>query len=293
MSDPNNMNMSLPTPNFQAFNDISGYSPSFLETNSLIAKFAFIILVLIVFVFILRFGVSLINWFLTPKNNPILLDGMINAKQMVRIPQDPSVKGAKPITRSQNERDGLEFTWAVWLYVDDFTYKQDQFKHVFHKGNDDINLTKAPIGQNYPNNGPGLYITPDVNNLVVIMNTFDSINEEVMVRDLPLHKWVHVVIRVTKQNQLDVYINGTLAKRHILSSVPKQNYGDVFVSMNGGFSGYSSDLRYFDKAIGTAKIQDLLHQGPNLKLLGGDQMQGSRIPSYLSSRWYFRSADEI
>jgi hypothetical protein len=291
-----NPNFSVPSPDFQAFNNISGYNPSFLETNSLIAKFAFIILVLIIFVFVLRFGVSVINWFMTPKDNPILLDGMINAKQMVRIPQDPSVKGAKPIRRSQNERDGLEFTWAIWLYVDDFTYKQDQFKHVFHKGNDDIILTrsgKAPIGQNYPNNGPGVYITPDTNNLVVLMNTFDSINEEVIVRDLPLHKWVHVVIRVTKQNQMDVYINGTLAKRHMLAGVPKQNYGDVFVSMNGGFSGYTSDLRYFDQAIGTAKIQDLLHQGPNLKLLGGDQMQGSRIPSYLSSRWYFRSADEV
>ena len=30
-----------------------------------------------------------------------------------------------------------------------------------------------PIGMNYPNNAPGLYITPYTNNLLVVMNTFD------------------------------------------------------------------------------------------------------------------------
>ena len=36
------------------------------------------------------------------------------------------------------------------------------------------------MGLSYPNNGPGLYIAPNKNNLVVIMNTFNVINEELM-----------------------------------------------------------------------------------------------------------------
>ena len=57
------------------------------------------------------------------------------------------------------------------------------------------------------------------------------------------------------QNQtIDVYINGVLTKRHILSGVPKQNYSDVHISQNGGFGGYLSSLRYFNYAINTNKI---------------------------------------
>ena len=29
---------------------------------------------------------------------------------------------------------------------------------------------------------------------------------------------------------LDAYINGTIVKRHILTGVPRQNYGNVYVS---------------------------------------------------------------
>jgi len=269
---------------------LQGSSREFLQSNSIVAKFAFLIMVLILFIVALRLGAWILTWLFTPSTNPILINGMINAKQMLRIEQDPSSPGAVPIVRSVNENEGLEFTWSVWMFVDDFTYKQNEYKHVFHKGNDNINLSGDSIGLNYPNNGPGLYITPHTNNLVVIMNTFDKIKEEVVVKDLPLNKWVSVIIRVSNQHVLDIYINGVLTKRHQLKSVPKQNYGDVFVSMNGGFSGYTSELRYFDNAIGTNKIQSIVDAGPNMKMIGSD-MTGSK-PQYLSSRWYFAGTND-
>ena len=266
-------------------------SPSFLQSNSIVAKFAFLIMVLILFILALRLGAWLLTLLFTPSSSPILIDGMINAKQMMRIEQDPSAPGAIPIVRSVNQNQGLEFTWSVWIFVDDFTYKENEYKHVFHKGNDNINLTQQPIGMNYPNNGPGLYITPNTNNLLVIMNTFETIKEEVVIPDLPINKWVNVIIRVSKQNVLDVYINGGLTKRYQLKSVPKQNYGDVFVSMNGGFSGYTSELRYFDYAIGTNKIQSIIDVGPNMKMKGNDLSQSK--PQYLSSRWYFAGTNDM
>jgi len=266
-------------------------SAEFLQSNSLVAKFVFLILVLILFMMALRLGGSFLAWLFSPSHTPILIDGMIQSNQMMRIPQDPRAPGAIPILRSINEEQGLEFTWSVWIYVDDFAYKENEYKHIFHKGNDGINVTTAPIGMNYPNNGPGLYIAPHTNNLVVVMSTFDDAKEEVIVSDLPLSKWVCVILRVSKQNQLDVYINGVLAKRRILKSVPKQNYGDVFVSMNGGFSGFTSDLRYFDSAIGTSQIQSIVDKGPNEKMLNGTDKAKGR-PQYLSSRWYFSRSED-
>jgi hypothetical protein len=262
----------------------------FLESNSIVAKFAFLLLVLIVFVLALRLGTFILSWFFSPTKNPILIDGMIDAKHLVKIPQDPKSAGAIPIVRSVNENEGLEFTWSVWIYIDDLTYRQNEFKHIFHKGNDNINVTNVPIGMNQPNNGPGLYIAPSTNDLVVVMNTFNKINEEVVIKDIPINKWVNVIIRVNYQNRLDVYINGRLARRHILSSVPKQNYGDVFVSMNGGFSGLTSSLRYFSTAIGTNEIQSIVDNGPVMKMIGSDLTQSK--PRYLSLRWFFAGSND-
>ena len=274
---------------FSSNRNVSG-SSDFLRSNSLIAKFAFLLLVIVLFVMALRLGTSLLAWIFSPTPNPILIDGMVDAKQMLVITQDPSVKGSQPIMRSVNDVQGMEFTWSVWMYVDDFVYKQNEYKHVFHKGNDDINVSKPPIGLNYPNNAPGLYITPTTNNLVVIMNTFDTINEEILIKDLPLNKWVNVIIRLNNQHQLDIYINGTLTKRHMLKGVAKQNYGDVYVSMNGGFSGYTSELRYFEEAIGTNKIQQIVNNGPNMKMNSTDLTQSK--PHYLSTRWYFAGSND-
>ena len=120
---------------------------------------------------------------------------------------------------------------------------------------------------------------------------FDTVNEEIIIPDLPLNKWVNVIIRVDDQHQLDVYINGTLTKRHMLKGVPKQNYGDVYASMNGGFSGYTSELRYFDSALGTNRINAIVDAGPNMKM-SGDDMTKSK-PHYLSTRWYFAGANDM
>lgn len=279
------------TPSSFSSNKYIQASKDFLDSNSLVAKFAFLILVLILFVIIVRLSTALLTWIFSPKSDPILINGMTNAKQMLRIQQDPAVKGAIPIMRAVNDRAGLEFTWSVWIFNDDFTYKQNEYKHVFHKGNDNINLFTEPIGMNMPNNGPGLYITPNTNNLAIVMNTFDKINEEVIVKDLPLNKWVNIIIRVSNQRTLDVYINGTLTKRHILKSVPKQNYGDVFVSMNGGFSGYTSALRYFESAIGTNHIQAIVDEGPNMKMVGENMLNSK--PHYLSTRWFFAGSNDM
>jgi hypothetical protein len=276
----------------------------FLQSNSIVAKFAFLILVLILFMLFLGLGSTILGKIFAPKRNPILIDGMINSNQMMIIPQDPSKKGAKPIYRSNNKREGMEFTWSVWLKIDDYSYKINEYKHVFHKGNDNISTSNTGAGMagiNFPNNSPGLYITPinvDAANgntagLLIKMNSFNLIDENVNVTGLPLNKWVNVIIRVTKQQQLDVYINGTLVKRHMMAGVPKQNYGDVYASMNGGFMGNTSELRYFESALSTSKIQAIVDKGPNTKLISGASIGKTDKNKYLSTRWYLQTATTV
>lgn len=272
---------------FKSSTYLSG-TKEFLESNSIIAKLAFLLLIMFLFTFLLRLGINALSWIFTPSENPVLIDGMMNAREMKIISQDPNVPGNKPILRSNDKDEGIEFTWSTWININDLTYKENQYRHIFHKGNDKIDTTQGKMGLISPNNAPGLYIAPssgkNTNSLVVVMNTFNNISEQIIIDNIPIKKWISVIIRC-QGNIFDIFINGTLARRHIFESVPRQNYGDVYVSMNGGFDGYISLLKYYNKAIGIGEIQSIIKAGPNLNMKEED-LSASK-PQYLAQRWYF------
>ena len=258
---------------------VSG-SKTFLSSNSLVAKVVFLILVVILFVFFLRLGVMFIGWLLSPTPNPKVVKGLKDAKKLKVVIQNPNISGSMPIIRSKNQRGGMEFTWSVWLYIDDLQYKMGQPKHIFHKGSE-----QSKDGKAYPNNAPGLYLHPTRNTLIIAMNTYTAMSEEIEINDIPLNKWINVAIRVRGKN-LDVYINGQLALRHVFTSVPKQNYGNVYVNMNGGYSGSMSDLWYHDYALTGTEIMDIVRNGPDLTV---DSSQTLPLPPYLSLKWFFEN----
>jgi hypothetical protein len=258
----------------------------FVESNSLVAQLAFLLLVIFGFIILLRVGLSVISYYFKPSESPHLIDGMVNASQMIVFKQDPNSNGAKTIFRSVNASDGIEFTWSVWIFIDNLQTNAGIYKHVFSKGNSILNEN----GLIFPNNAPGLYIAPNTNALVVMMNTFDVINEEIVIPDLPLNKWVNVIIRC-QNTTLDVYVNGTIARSINLVGVPKQNYGDVFVGMNGGFAGNISNLWYYNYALGTSAIQTITENGPNTKMIGSGGIT-DKMFNYLSLRWFFNGAGD-
>jgi hypothetical protein len=275
------------------FNTFSTTSKSFgtkefLESNSLVAKLAFLLLVIFGFIISLRSGISLLSYLLKPSDSPHLIDGMVDATQMIIFPQDPSSNGAVTIYRSVNETDGLEFSWSSWIFINNLQTNEGIYKHIFSKGNSNLNEK----GMVEPNNAPGLYIAPNTNALVVVMNTYNVINEEIVIPDIPLNKWVNIIIRC-QNTTVDVYINGTIARSMNLVGIPKQNYGDVYVAMNGGFNGYISNLWYYNYALGTSAIQSIANKGPNTHMTGNTNALTTNIYNYLSLRWFFTGANNM
>jgi hypothetical protein len=255
-------------------------SAEFLQSNTLVAKIAFIFLVVIVFVILLRLGTRFVVWLTTPNGNPKLIPYMKDGTKPLVIKQDPKLKDSITLLRSNNEHDGLEFTYSTWLNIKDTQDKLGKYGHIFHKGNDSF----QEDGLSLPNNAPGLYLDKDTNKLVIIMNTFNNVIEKVEVPNIPLNKWISVIIRV-EGAKMDVYINGTITLRHQFTSVPKQNYGDLYVNLDGGFQGYISDLWYHNYSLTTRDIINIVDGGPNLKTdtsSYGTQYQ----PPYFSLRWY-------
>ena len=286
-SSGSNLGMGPNTFNKFSSNNYVNASSDFLASNSLVAKVAFLLLVLFGFIVLLRIGIAVLGYFYGPNDTPKLIDGMVDARHLMIIPQDPSSIGANTVSRSANASDGIEFTWSTWVYIDDLTYNSGQYRCVFYKGNDFTDNIDGPVGLNFPNNAPGLYIAPNSNTLVVFMNTFNVINEEITIPNIPMNKWVNVIIRC-QNTTLDVYINGTITKSHELHGVPKQNYGNIYIGMNGGFSGYVSNLWYYNYALSSSEISKMIVAGPNTKMIssGSDAMNMGN-PNYLSLRWFF------
>jgi hypothetical protein len=250
-----------------------------MEIPSSIQKFVYIVFFIIAFVIILTVGMNVLSMIIKPSKNPYLIKGLLPGNIAHVISQDPSNSAYIPVTRSDNESEGIEFSWSIWVNISDLG--NNEYSHIFHKG--ELNMNDQ--GLNHPNNSPGLYIKPHTNELTVIMNTFTTINEEINIPNVPLNKWVHIVVRV-EHSTLDVYINGSLAKRHVFTSVPRQNNGDVYISQNGGFAGYISDLRYYSYGLQPSDILALVNKGPNLtpSNLGSSPLNAT--PPYLSLQWY-------
>ena len=99
-------------------------------------------------------------------------------------------------------------------------------------------------------------------------------------------KWMNVIVRI-QSNNCDVYINGRLVKRQVMTQIVKQNYDNVNVCLNGGFSGYLSYLTYYNRAISVVEIQNIISAGPNTKPVSKSLDVGETMPRYLADTWYF------
>ena len=260
-------------------------SPSFIESNTLVAKFSFIIMIVIVFIILFRIGLALILYFTRPSTSPYIVKGLLGGGEKHTISQDPNIDGSVTVLRSNNESKGAEFSWSVWLYITEVPATNDKYKNIFNKGSKDYDAT---TGIAKTNNAPGLYLGgPKKNALKIKMDSVKGgdVATEIEIDNIPLKKWIHVVIRL-QNNILDVYVNGTIADRLILHHTPKQNYDDVHVNNNDGFPGQMSDLRYFSRALNVFEINSILNNGPDLTSSSLSAVSGAGFYGYLSNMWY-------
>ena len=255
--------------NAQANNAVSYYEQvTGNSTIMLILKIVLAFILLIIVINIIKY--FYVKWDMNKSGSPILIDGTKNAKQALVISQDPNHTNYIPIKRSVNQ-NGIEFSYAFWFVISDFTYKNGEWKHMFHKGN----------SSSYPNRAPGVWIHPTNNIIRIYMNTMQNILEYVDIDNIPIRKWVHMVITV-QNRYLNIYVNGFLKIRKELTSLPRQNYGNVWTNLFGGYEGYLSKLQYFDRAITPFDIDGLVSNGPGI----GACIDTNEIPPYLDDSWW-------
>jgi hypothetical protein len=282
---------------------LGSFAKDFAEKNSTVSKFIFILFIIILFGLLIRVGVYIISLFTLPNKNPIVVNGMLPTNSLTKYQVNPTMANSKPILRSVNENQGMEFTWSTWIFIDNVSTSDDSTKdnpkRIFSKGG------KSETGDTFAMNSPGLYLfdpssTTSTSNAITIVTTVfndvdngssgSGVTKKITIRNIPIQKWVNVIIRAQNKS-IDVYINGVLSTRNNMEQVIKQNYGDIFVGDDvDGMNGFISSLRYFDHAIGNMKIQEINQQGPNLKMIGNKNKE--TMPPYLATRWYLDNINE-
>lgn len=270
-------------------------SSEFLESNTIVAKFAFIIVALILFMILFRIGMMIMAYFFSPSPSPYLVQGMIVGNEASSIMQD--TRTDNPVLKlSENEASGIEFTYSVWVLLKG--EKDATYHHVFNKGTfvpETGTATGTVIGTNKGNNAPGLFVkTQDgTSSARIYMDTMEeegklatgkSSKRAYIDVTMPHQKWVNIIIRI--QNRImDIYVNGVLTGRKDLEYIPRQNYGNVNICQNGGFTGNLSNLRYFDSALNVFQINQLVASGPNTSTSKSTTTPSTGYYYYLSSQF--------
>jgi hypothetical protein len=229
-----------------------------------------------------------------------LLDYTAGAEDMtLTIHQDASkYNDAKPIGLSMNERTGIEFGYSFYIFINPATFTgSTSFKHVFHKG----------YASPWPLMAPGVFLHGDVNTMRVVMNTYKNPYTYADVKNIPVEKWVHVVLNNYKGG-LDIFINGNLSNRiSFKDTLPYQNFQDIVIFSNtnnntlttssiavldsnfeleGSFKGLLSNLTYARYALSMNEIQRLMAAGPSTKV----KQKNLDKPPYLGDDWWMNSS---
>ena len=240
-------------------------------------------------------------WNRLSMNRTVLVENTITSDKTISIPQNPNVSGSNTVNLSSNERTGVEFSYSFYLNVNPSMFQgADQtagLYHIFHKG----------YASQFPLMAPGAYMHSDQNTLRVYMNTYKTWNNYIDVENIPVSKWVHIVI-VCKEHALEIYVNGNIAKKMSFDGFsPYQNYQDICCFSNrrillskskvtslgdsdlnilGAMKGLMSRLTYFNYGLSYSEIQQLMNQGPSSQM---ESSQSMDIPPYMADNWWTQS----
>ena len=215
---------------------------NYFTPNSMITFLLIIVVVIIITYLFVRLGYSVINY---QNDAPYIIEDTVTGTTAISYP------GSR-LLRSYDQKFGLEFSYTFWIYIDENTFNSKKWHHVFHKGNSSATPLQAP----------GVWIYPSENKLAINMNTYNEVKVSCDIGNIPLNKWILISIVVVGKH-MDVYVNSKLKKRCALNGIPKQNFGDLYISKWGGFNGYLSRFRYYSYAIPFYQIESVFNQGPS------------------------------
>lgn len=252
---------------------------------------------------IITIAESIVNTFKAfDRQTTVLFQDTTTGRQLIT----QSAESDNLIYNSENEVHGMEFSYSMYLLISPETFeetvsagtcggkKKQQttfLKQIFHKGSKD----------GFPLLAPGLFVEGNKNTLRLYMNSSTKWDNYVEIPNIPIGKWFHLVITM-KGKYLDVYVNGNVTVRHEFATVPKLNYGHVYVlypvkfpkntndmniktdfRVDNAAKGMVSRLKYYSYALNYSQIDSLYREGPSKKIVSTTYEEK---PPYFHDSWW-------
>ena len=99
------------------------------------------------------------------------------------------------------------------------------------------------------------------------MNSRGSINT-CQIDNIPIQKWVNIIVSLYGLT-LDIYLDGKLVRTCVLPGVPQVNNGsDINVTNKGGFSGWTTNFKYWSDASNPQEAYNIYKSGFGGSILG-------------------------
>jgi hypothetical protein len=176
------------------------------------------------------------------------------------IPGDREESFPTQLPRSNNQAEGMTYSFTSWILIKDFTQGYGTKRRIFSK-----------------NDSPGVYLDSTSNSLLVAVDTYGS-TETILIPNIPALKWIHFAL-VVDQHSVDVYINGLLRKHHTLGQLPQLN--DAVVSIGSNWNGVLARLTYYARSLNYAEIKKMVNEP-----LPEDLDRKAAGPNYFDISWY-------
>jgi hypothetical protein len=138
------------------------------------------------------------------------------------------------------------FTYSIWLYIDDWSYNYGSEKIIFTKGDS----PKVSLGANE-------------NDLNVSMKLDGGSNTFMCgLPNVPLQRWTNIIITLNGRS-MDLYLNGKLTRTCLLKEVPNiDTTSNLLLTPNGGFSGYTTNFKYWSDTVNPQQAWNIYKSGP-------------------------------
>lgn len=192
--------------------------------------------------------------------------------------------------RSSNQATGIEFSYALWMSVQDWsppTAPNDNTEGVvFIKGVPAAGNARCPamtVRDGSSSSKNSIHFYTDI---------FDNgRSEKVSIYNLPSSTvespiFFHVALVVTEE-EMKVYINGTVAKIKTFGNIPRQNESSLYFAPGGSgksFKGEVGNFAYYNYSLSQSEIDTLVKTPPKQ-----DTSNTAILPPYHADSWYFNT----
>ena len=215
-------------------------------------------------------------------NSASTLSGLTSGQTMQTI-------NATSLTSSSTTSGNTgNFTYSIWFYVDDWNYRYGEEKVVFGR----MVSGSTPLQP-----CPSVILGALENNLIVSLTVFPGLDSEptstdtsssssssssttgttttsnstmihrCAVANIPIQKWVNLLVSVYGRS-IDIYIDGKLVRTCVLPGVANiDSNAPVYITPNGGFSGWTSTFQYFPNAIDPQTAWNIYEAGYGASML--------------------------